>query len=200
MQPDNVASTDQKHRVGPFDVIRSPDSLVLRFDDQGSISFRGCLLLVFAMLFLLVLGIMAIAEFATSPAPPQHVYAGMDNPARILAPQQNYFGLLWVICTVSTLILVPLYIRRAYTAAQTWTFRRSDDAFLKGDQLITRMRRIEHLSLRETRDPDDRFLYILDLYHSDGRHIELHCDYDERQIMNLANEISVFVGTRVVWP
>jgi hypothetical protein len=87
----------------------------------------------------------------------------------------------------------------AYNGALVFIFRRSDDAFLKGKNKLARLSRFEYVSIRETKDPDRRYIYLLNLVYNDGQQLELHNCYEEREAMNLANEISSFVGCPVKW-
>lgn len=183
------------HRVGPFDVSSRPDELVLRMENRGELSLPGCVLLVFTMMGVLALGVLSVVQTAGSNADP-HAF---DEPGRFFSPQDNQFGFLWLIGSLTMLVGIPVYVARAYKAALTFTFRRSDDAFLKDSRYITRLRKIEYLSIRETKDPDARYLYVLDLVYGDGRELALHNGYDEREVMNLANEVSAFVGKPVIW-
>jgi hypothetical protein len=183
------------HRVGPFDITNSRDELTLRLENRGELTIRGCFLFFFTMMFVALMGIFALIQTFSSYSK-DHL---SDDPSVIFAPTQNHFGFLWLVLLLGTVVGVPVYVMRTYKSALVFTFRRSDDAFLRDNHLVTRLRRIEYLTIRETKDPDARFIYLLDLVYNDGEEMLLHNTYDEREIMNLANEISAFVGTRVVW-
>jgi hypothetical protein len=88
---------------------------------------------------------------------------------------------------------------RTYKSALTFTFRKSDDAFLRDQRLVTHLSRIEYLSIHESKDPDARYLYLLKVVYADGQEMLLHNGYEEREVMNLANEISAFIGCPVNW-
>ena len=196
-----AASPPSSHQVGPFDITRDANALTLRLENHGEVTLQLCLLFAFTMLFVLGLGVLAVLQFATPPPlpPHTHTYVGIDNPARFLSPEQNYFGFCWVLVLVALVFGIPVYVARVYRAALVFTFCRSDDAVLRNNRLITRLRKVEYVRLREIRDPDDRYLYHLDLVYGDGREMPVHSAYEERQVMNLANEIAAFVGTKVVW-
>lgn len=192
-QEDEVAPP--AYRVGPFDVTNSPDQLVLRLENRGALTLQVCLLFLFTMMFVLILGIFAVVQTAQSGARS----ANMDDPARFFSPQQNHFGFLWLILSLGMFVAVPVYVRHLYRAALVFSFRRSDEAFLRDGHLVTRLRKIEYLTIREVRDPDARYLYLLNVIYNDGQDMLLHNSYDEREIMNLANEIATFVGVKVSW-
>lgn len=185
----------QSHRVGPFDVVNRPDELTLRLENRGSLSLLGCALLAFTMLGVLALGILSVVQTSEMSA---SVHS-FDEPDSFFAPTKNHFGFLWLLCSALMLVGVPLYVKRAYKAALTFTFRRSDDAFLRDNRLVTRLRRVENLTICETKDADSKYLYLLQLVYGDGHKMLLHNGYDEREVMNLANEIGAFVGKPVLW-
>ncbi len=184
-------------RIGPFDVQRDSNTLTLRAPDRGEIGFNGCLFFAGLTVFVMALGVLALFQAATqSQTLHQHL---PNNPAPLLEPPGNHFGFLWGVSIAALVVGVPLYVRRAYHSALVFTFRRSDDSFCRGAYRVARLSRVEYVALRETLDPDERYLYHLDIFYGDGREIELHCGYNEREVMNLANEIGAFVGKRVVW-
>ena len=191
-----ATKTTAAHRVGPFDVTTGSAELTLRLENRGELNGKGCLLFGFTMLIVLSLGILAMVQSAESIP---HPHSGMDNPARLLAPRENHFGFLWLFSSIVMLIVVPIYVSRTYKSALVFTFRRADDAFLRDNRLVARLRKIDYLSICEGRDPDARYLYLLNIVYNDGQQMLLHNGYDEREIMNLANEVAAFVGTRVLW-
>lgn len=188
---------ESPRRIGPFDVRRDINTLTLRAADRGEIGFNGCLFFAGLTVFVMAMGILALFQAATVPQTMHHHLP--NNPAPLLEPPGNHFGVLWGISIAALVVGVPLYVRKAYHSALVFTFRRSDDSFYRGTYRITRLSRVEYVALRETLDPDERYLYHLIIFYGDGRDVELHCGYNEREIMNLANEIASFVGTRVVW-
>ncbi len=186
---------DETHKVGPYDVCTNPNELTLRMENRGELKIQGCALLAFTMLIVLALGVMSILQTAELNTQRN----GFDNPDRFFAPTQNNFGFLWLFCSLAMLIAVPLYVKRAYKAALTFTFLRAEDVFMRDGKTVTRLKRVEHLALRESHDPDAKYLYLLHLVYNDGHQMMLHNGYDEREVMNLANEISAFVHKPVVW-
>lgn len=195
-----MVSTDEAavtpHRVGPFDVSTSRDQMVLRLENRGEITAQGCMLFFFTMMFVTFLGVFAMVQTFTAQP---YGSTNSDSAAVFFAPRQNHFGFLWLLLVLGTVIGLPLYARQAYKSALTWTFRRTDDSFLRDNRFITRLRRIEYLSIHETRDPDSRYLYLLKIFYNDGQEMLLYNGYEERDIMNLANEIASFVHTSVRW-
>lgn len=153
---------------------------------------KGCFLLLVTMLAIMTLGILSIVQTFGNPT-------FEDNPSRFFAPTRNHFGFLWLFSSVGMLLLVPLYVTKAYKAALVFTFRKSDDSFLRDNRLVAKLRRLEYFCIRETRDPDNRYLYLLQVVYNDGEEMLLHNGYDEREIMNLANELSSFVGCETRW-
>jgi hypothetical protein len=184
------------HRVGPFDVSGGADELTLRLENRGELSLKGCFLFAFTMCIVLALGFLSVLHPAETNV---MANVSVDDPERVFAPTQNHLGFLWLCASLLMLVLVPLYVLRAYKAALTFTFRKSDDAFLRDQRLVTHLGRIEYVSIRETKDPDARYLYLLNIVYGDGQEMLLHNGYEEREVMNLANEISGFLGRPVVW-
>jgi hypothetical protein len=190
------ASAASVYRVGPYEVSHRRDALLLCLANRGELGIKGCALFAFTMLIVLVLGALSTLQVATAPAAPHVV---VDDPGRFFAPRQNHFGFLWLFASALMLVIVPLYVLRAYKAPLVFEFRRSEDTLLRDGRPVTRLRRIENLSITETKDPDSRYLYLLEVVYGDGHRMLLHNAYEEREVMNLANEISAFVGTGVVW-
>ena len=183
------------YRLGPFEVTRGADSLRLKLENRGDLSFNVWTAFALIMTVVLVIGLLATLQLSLPPPP----HTDIDDPGRFFAPQENHFGFVWILSCGLMLVLMPYYVIRIYRASLVFTFRRSDDVFLRDNKLVAPLRRIESLVISETCDPDDRYLYLLHLVYGDGRQMLLHNDYNEREIMNLANEIGSFVGTKVVW-
>jgi hypothetical protein len=180
------------HRVGPFDVRNSASELVLRLENRGELNAQGCGVFAVTMTVVMLMGFLSLLHVADTGG-------SFADPAATLAPTRNHFGFLWIVSSVMMLALVPLYVIKAYRSALVFAFRKSDNTFRKDNRVVSRLSRIEHVSLRETKDPDSRYLYLLHVIYGDGNQLLLHNGYEEREIMNLANEISAFVGCRVVW-
>mgnify|MGYP000890432753 CR=1 FL=1 len=175
--------------LGPFTVDRTPDRLTLRQDDQGGFDLKGCLLLAFTMLFVTILGVMSVVHTADVDE-----RIATDDPARLFAPSLNHVGFLWLVALGLLCIVVPWYVRNAYRSAHTYTFDPLKDAFLHNDRKQFALHRLEYVRIRETRDPDAAYLYLLELVHTDGYDFPLFNGYDERAVLNLANEITSFTG------
>lgn len=189
-----LARRDEPLPVGPFQIVRDDEELTLRRENQGELSVKGCFLFAFTMLFVLIVGILSVLQTAETSGG-----VTLDDANILFAPTRNHFGFLWLVALALLFVVLPLYVARIYNAALVFTFRRADDLFLRNGRKVSTLRRIEYVCLRETRDPDSAYLYLLSIFHGDGQEIELYNGYDERAIMNVANEIAAFVGTRVVW-
>lgn len=184
-------------RVGPYDVVLDDESLVLRLPDRGELTLAILIVLGLIMAGVLALGIIGMTHMAETSTSVPH--ASIDNPGRLLAPRQNHYGFLWGLSCLLLLVIGPLAIRRAYNVPVAFTFQKGDGQFLRDGRIVCPLRRIESLAITETRDPEGKYLYLLDLIYGDGQSLLLHNGYDEREIMNLANEISAFVNRKVVW-
>ena len=183
------------HRVGPFVISHTPEELVLRLENRGELSWIGCLSLVFTMGVVLSLGLLSVIQ----PVQNQKGHFISDDPMSLFSPTGNHLAFFWMAGTVLMLGLVPFVVIRSYRAAMTFTFQKRENAFLRDKRRLTRLDRIENLTLQETRDPDSRYLYRLYVIYGDGRQILLHNGYDERELMNLANEVSSFIHVPVKW-
>ncbi|MBC8103671.1 MAG: hypothetical protein H7Z41_13930 [Cytophagales bacterium] len=174
---------------------RSPDELLLRLENRGELTMKGCALLFFTMFCILVIGVMSVIETAQTPK----MQMGVEDPSRLFAPTQNHFGFLWLISSLLMFVAVPLYVMAVYRSALAYRFNRRENTFHRGTQKICRLRRIEYLRLSEEKDPDSNYLYLLRVVHSDGQEMLLHNGYEEREMLNLANAIGSFLGTEVKW-
>jgi hypothetical protein len=179
-------------RVGPFEVERDGYMLTLRLPNQGGFGATGCLLFASTMFFILVLGVLSVIQTERDgggPATPTHAFV----------PTENHFGFLWLFATVGMFVAVPLYVRRSYRASLNFSFDRATDGFYRNSTRLCALRKVESVRIRETKDPDDRYLYLLEVCHSDGCEVMLHNGYDEREVMNIANEIATFIHQPVIW-
>lgn len=186
------AETGTTHRVGPFDVSNSASELTLRLENRGELSGKGCALFAVTMSAVLILGFLSIVQSLETGG-------NYGDPSRAFTPTKNHFGFLWVFSTILMLVLIPLYVVKAYRSALVFSFRKSDNTFRRDNRVVTTLSHIENVNIAETKDPDSRYLYLLHLCYGDGFEMLLHNSYDEREIMNLANEISAFVGCGVHW-
>ena len=189
-----VRQESETQKIGQYQVERTPDAMTLRLDNQGDISMKGCLLFAFTMLCMTFLGILSVVQASQV----QHRDT-IGDPSQMFQPQENHFGFLWLILMVIVLVGIPLYAHQSYKASLEFTFRRTDLTFLRNRKRVTRFGRIEYVLLRETKDTDGRYLYLLEVSYNDGMRMMVYNGYDDREIMNLANEISKVVGCRVVW-
>ncbi len=181
------------HKVGPYDVRHSTDELSLNLENRGELTVTGCLLFMMAMIAVLAMGCISVMQ--TIEKTPLH-----EEPTKFFSPSQNHFGFLWLAGIVFMLVFIPYYVIRSYKSSLVFTFRKSEDAFLRDNRLVTRLRKIEFFRIEETRDPDGRYLYLLNIIYNDGQEMLLHNGYDEREIMNMANELSAFIECPVRWP
>jgi hypothetical protein len=182
-------------KIGPFDISRTDDELVLRQEKRGYLSFAGCMAFASTMLCILVLGVMSMVYTSAATR-----YGGtVSEPSAVFSPSRNQFGFLWLVGSILVMILLPLYVIHAYNRALVYRFRRSDNVFLKGKQKIAGLRRIEYLCIRESREPDKRYVYRLHIVYNDGQQMQMHNCYDEREILNLGNEIGRFLGCDLKW-
>lgn len=188
-------ATPTPHRVGPFDVSSTADELILRLEKQGELSLNGCLMFCSAMFSVTILGVVSI--FQNNEKSQDGI--GSGNTSVVFSPQINHFGFLWLFSSILLMFLLPIYVIHSYNSALIYSFQKSKDAFRRGRRKVARLRRIEYVSIRETRDPDKRYLYLMNIVYNDGQQLQIHNGYEEREVMNLANEISSFVGCPVKW-
>lgn len=192
-----AAASDEEGEVGmvgPYRIGRGDDTLTLRLENRGEITVKAVLLFAFTMTFILIVGVLSIIQSAETGSP-----STIDDPQTLFAPTRNHCGFLWLTGTVLMFILVPLYLRRTYHSALVFSFDRAANAFTKSGKSITRLSRIEYVCLRETRDPDGAYLYLLSILYGDGYEVPLYNGYEERTAMNLGNEISSFIHRPVLW-
>ncbi len=180
-------------KIGPYEVTRDYGLLTLRLPSNTQFGLTGCLLFSLTMLCILFLGVMTVLRAADTNQ------IGTDDATQIFAPTKNHFGFLWMVSCIALFITIPVYMSRAYKPALTFTFDRSRDQFAQDNKTVTSLRRIEAVAIRETRDPDNTFLYLLHIVHTDGYEVLIHNAYDEREVMNLANEVGGFLERPVVW-
>ena len=182
-------------QFGPFLVSRTPEELSLRLENHGELSTQGCLLFFFTMFCILFLGVLGIFQSAQAPA----VKSGIEDPSRVFAPTENHFGFLWLLSLVLMVVAVPLYVIKTYRSALVFRFNRTDGIFYRGGQRVCRLNRIEYVRLSEEKDPDGNYLYFVRISHSDGQEMLLHNGYNEREVLNLANELASFLETDIKW-
>jgi hypothetical protein len=182
------------NRVGPYDIKRTPDCLTLRFDNRGEVTLNGCIFFFVGMVCIACLGVLSVIQSADS----QNQKVATD-PAHMIGVHTNQSGFLWVVSTIAMCVLLPLYLWRLQRSAAVFTFTRPTNLFARNGKTITSFAKIEKLQIRETRDPDRRFLYEVELLYGDGYSVFLHNTYEEREAGNLAKEIAGFIEVPVVW-
>lgn len=188
-------SPDAARRIGPFAITDSPDELILRLENRGELNWMVCLSLVFTMGTVLALGMLSVLQ----PVQDARSRFTSDDPMHLFSPSENHMAFLWLVATGLMLIFVPYIVNRAYKVAMTFRFSKAENAFFKDRRRVTRLDKIENILLHETKDPDSRYIYRLYVVYGDGQQLFLHNGYNEREIMNLANEVSVFVHRPVKW-
>jgi hypothetical protein len=182
-------------QFGPFDVSRSQSEMSLRLENHGELSVHGCLLFFFTMFCVLFLGVLGVLQSAQAP----EVKSGIADPSRVFSPTDNHFGFLWLLSLVLLIIAVPVYVIRTYRSALIFRFNRPDNSFYRGSHRICRLNRVEYLRVSEEKDPDEKYLYFLRISHSDGQEMLLHNGYEEREVLNLANELASFLEIDIKW-
>jgi hypothetical protein len=186
--------TDTSNRVGPYDIERTPDCLTLRFDNRGELGVKGCLFFFVGMLCIVCLGVLSVIQSADT----QNQKLATD-PAHMIGIHTNQSGFFWMVLTVAMIILLPLYLWRLHHSAAIFTFTKPTQVFARNGKTITSFAKIEKIQIRETRDPDQRFLYEVELFYGDGYAVFLHNTYEEREAGNLAKEIGGFIEKDVIW-
>ena len=167
----------------------------MRLENRGELNWIVCLSLVGTMGVILTMGLLSVLQ----PVQDARSKFLSDDPMHLFAPGENHMAFLWLVSSLLMLVFIPFIVTKAYRGAMTFTFRNSDNIFLKNRRPVTRLDRIEYLILHETFDPDSRYIYRLYVVYGDGREQFLHNGYDEREVMNLANEVSTFVRRPVKW-
>jgi hypothetical protein len=181
-------------RVGPYDIERTPDVLTLRFDNRGEVGVKGCLFFVVGMICILSLGVLSVIQSADTKN-----QKSASDPSHMFGIYTNQSGFLWILLTVAMCILLPLYLWRLQHSAAVFTFDKVQKRFARSGKTIASFAKLEHVRIRETKDPDQRYLYEVELLYGDGYSVFLHNTYEEREAGNLAKEIAVFVEIPVVW-
>jgi hypothetical protein len=185
---------DISNRVGPYDIHHTPDCLTLRFDNRGEVGVKGCLFFLVGMVCIISLGVLSVIQSADSQN--QKL---VTDPAHMVGIHTNQSGFLWIVSTLAMLVLLPVYLWRLHHSAAIFTFTKSTQIFARNTKTIAPFAKIEKLQIRETKDPDQRFLYEVELFYGDGYSVFLHNTYEEREAGNLAKEIARFVEVPVIW-
>lgn len=180
--------------AAPFEIIRDEEQLTLRLPAAPQLTAAGCGSFAVTAIGLLVIGLFSLLHDLRGEA-----LRPVGEPFDHFTPTENHFGFLWLVTSILMLVAVPIYVVRSARAPLVFRFLRTPDLFLRNNRQVTRLARVEGVCLRETQDPDQRFLYLLHVVYADGREIEIFNGYDERAMMNLANEIARFTHARVFW-
>ena len=183
-------------RLGPYEVRRTPEELTLRLDNHGDVSVKGCLFFLVGMICIVIVGVFSVIQSADSKN-----HKSPTDLEHMVGIHTNQSGFLWVVLTLAMVVLLPIYLFRLQHSATEFMFKKTqtENLFLKNRKIISDFAHIENLQIRETYDPDRRFLYEVELFYGDGYSLFLHNTYDEREAGNLAKEIADFINVRVVF-
>ena len=182
---------DYPKQMGHLTVDRTLETLSLRRENAGGVGIEAYLLFGLAMLAITILGFLGMVESGQSAQA-----TGTVEASRALAPTTNHFALFWIIGVIGLFVGIPWYLKKAYGAAHTWTFDKAAGQLSENKRNAVPLRRIECVAIRETKDPDDRYLYLLEVLHTDGYELLLYNGYEERDVMRLAQEIAGFLDCR----
>ena len=182
---------DYPKKVGQVFVERTLETLAVRRENAGGLGIEAYLLFALAMLAITLIGFMGMMQGAQSAQA-----TGSLDVARAVAPTNNHFALLWLVGIGLLAVGIPIYIKKAYGASLTFVFDKESGFLTENAKNIVPLRRIEGMAIRETKDPDDRYLYLLEVLHTDGYELLIYNGYEERDVMTLASEIASFLDCR----
>jgi len=179
-----------KH-IGGLEIRRDGAALQFRRENAGGLGWEAYIFFGIAMLAVTLLGLLSVVHNGNEGG-------GMNaaESANMSLPVQNHFAVLWVLGIVALLGGVPFYVKKAYRAAHVFTWNKLTDTFGENDRRIASLKRIEYVTIREAKDPDSRYLYLLLVVHTDGHEQMVFNGYDEREVMTLASEIAGFCACR----
>ena len=183
---------DYPKKVGQVFMERDLETLSLRRENAGGLGIEAYIFFAIAMVAITFIGFMGMMQGGQAAQA-----TGSVAVSRAISPTTNHFALLWVIGIAALAVGVPLYIKKAYGAALVFTFNKASGYLLENGKRVVSLRRIEGIAIRETKDPDDRYLYLLEVLHTDGYELLLYNGYEERDAMTLATEIAGFLDCRV---
>ena len=192
----------RSQQIGPFAIFEDETSLQLRFKERGGAIVqrlpRHRAVAVYRVSVrrsgdLSVRQRVCLADDPNTERARRSAHHKFSSRTKITSACCGFFSAFGV------LVAIPFYVARTYRSTLVYTFRRSDDVLLRNNRIITQLRRIERVVIEEAADPDGRFLYDLALVYADGLELSLHTGYDEREVKNLANEISKFIGVQISW-
>lgn len=182
---------DYPKQIGPLAVERDLESLSIRRENAGGLGVEAYIFFAIAMIAITFIGFMGMMQGGQSAQA-----TGTVEVTRTFAPTNNHFALLWIVGIACLIIGVPLYVRKMYGAALVFLFDKRSDFLYENKNRVAPLHRIECIAIRETRDPDERYLYLLEVLHTDGHELLIYNGYDERQVLTLASEIAGFLNCR----
>lgn len=180
--------SDYPKQVGPLSIERDLETLSVRRENAGGLGVEVYIFFAIAMLAITIIGFLGMMQGGQSAQA-----RGTLEVARTVAPTNNHFALFWIIGIVCLLVGVPLYVKKAYGAALVFLFDKKSDYLYENKTKIAPLHRVECIAIRETRDPDKRFLYLVEVCHTDGHELLIYNGYEERHVLTLANEIAGFL-------
>jgi hypothetical protein len=165
-------------KIAGLSVVREPQKLLLRSEADSGVLVKAVLFVGLAMVSLAFLA--GVSVFAGS--------AGGDP----LKPRSNHVGFLWLVTSGVMLVVLPLYLSQIYKPATALELYGADQTVRSNGSIITRFEKIEYLEVAESRDSDGRHQYALTVLWGDGNKLLVQRSYDERELLMLADEISLF--------
>ena len=182
---------DYPKPIGPLTLHRDLETLSIRRENAGGLGVEAYIFFAVAMIAITFIGFLGMMQGGQSAQS-----MGTVEVTRTFAPTNNHFALLWIIGIFCLLVGVPIYIKKAYGAALVFLFDKKSDFLYENKTKIAPLHRVECIAIREVRDPDERFLYLLEVSHTDGHQVLIYNGYEERHVLTLANEIADFLNCR----
>ncbi len=182
---------DYPKQIGHLSVERTLETLSLRRENAGGVGVEAYALFGLAMLAITLIGFLGMMQGGQSAQATGTIAAG-----RALAPTTNHFALFWIVGVIALFVGIPWYLKKAYGAALVFCFDKESGQLSENKKPVVPLRRIESVAIRETKDPDDRYLYLLEVLHTDGYELLIYNGYDERDVMHLAGEVAGFLDCR----
>lgn len=178
-----------------FDIQKQDDRLTLTLPPPtGQFFTVGCLLLVGSLLCLSMTGLLGLV-YGDS-----HASEGIASETlSFFNPRTNHFGFLWLVGSLTMLVLLPVYVARLSRSDVTFIFDRAEAVFRRNGKIMARLPRIESVRIREQRQADGRFLYRLFVIHNDGYEVLIDESSEERETQQLGTEIASFLNRRLDW-
>ena len=183
---------DYPKQIGPLSVHRDLESLSLRRENAGGLGVEVYIFFAVAMLAITLIGFLGMMQGGQSAQA-----TGSVEATRAFSPTTNHFALFWIIGILALLVGVPLYIKKSYGAALIFLFDKESGYLYENKKRLVSLRRVECIAIRETKDPDDRYLYLLEVLHTDGYELLIYNGYEERELLSLAGEVAGFLNCRL---